>query len=176
VLAWGDNSKGQCNVPALPAGLGYVEIAGGDLHMVARVGPASTYATFGSGCPGSLPATRLVPLDTPRIGGTLQVRLFDLPVDAAFLITGWSNTISSIGALPLALAGFGMPTCTGFVSQDAVVCTVGANHQAVYSLPIPNLAGIIGQVFHQQALVLDPGAGNAIEAVMSDAVTGVVGG
>ena len=30
VVAWGDNAYGQCNVPALPAGLTYVEIAAGD--------------------------------------------------------------------------------------------------------------------------------------------------
>src|SRR5436189_127948 len=27
VVAWGDNTSGQCNVPALPAGLTYVEVA-----------------------------------------------------------------------------------------------------------------------------------------------------
>ena len=30
VVAWGDNYYGQCNVPALPAGLTYVEVAAGD--------------------------------------------------------------------------------------------------------------------------------------------------
>ena len=29
VVAWGDNFYGQCNVPALPAGLTYVEVAAG---------------------------------------------------------------------------------------------------------------------------------------------------
>ena len=29
VVAWGDNAYGQCNVPALPAGLTYVEVAAG---------------------------------------------------------------------------------------------------------------------------------------------------
>ena len=29
VVAWGDNADGQCNVPALPAGLTYVEVAAG---------------------------------------------------------------------------------------------------------------------------------------------------
>ena len=29
VVAWGDNWYGQCNVPALPSGLTYVEVAGG---------------------------------------------------------------------------------------------------------------------------------------------------
>ena len=34
VLAWGRNEEGQCNVPALPAGLTYVEIAAGRFHTV----------------------------------------------------------------------------------------------------------------------------------------------
>jgi hypothetical protein len=32
VVAWGDDQSGQCQVPALPAGLTYVEIAGGLFH------------------------------------------------------------------------------------------------------------------------------------------------
>jgi ribosomal protein L14 len=36
IVAWGDNSSGQCNVLALPAGLAYAEIAAGDQHVVAR--------------------------------------------------------------------------------------------------------------------------------------------
>ena len=36
VVAWGENSLGQCNVPALPPGLSYVEVAAGAGHTVAR--------------------------------------------------------------------------------------------------------------------------------------------
>jgi len=36
VVAWGDNYYGQCNVPALPAGLSYVEIAAGRFLGIAR--------------------------------------------------------------------------------------------------------------------------------------------
>jgi hypothetical protein len=36
VLAWGNNSFGQCSVPALPVGLSYVEIASGHDHTLAR--------------------------------------------------------------------------------------------------------------------------------------------
>src|SRR5262245_15972141 len=34
VVAWGDNSHGQCNVPALPPGLTYVEVAASGNHTV----------------------------------------------------------------------------------------------------------------------------------------------
>jgi hypothetical protein len=44
VIAWGDNSKGQCVVPALPSGLSYVEIASGSAHAVARRSDGSVVA------------------------------------------------------------------------------------------------------------------------------------
>ena len=44
VVAWGDNTYGQCNVPALPAGLTYVEIAAGCSHTVARRSDGSVVA------------------------------------------------------------------------------------------------------------------------------------
>ena len=36
ILAWGSNSSGQCNIPAIPIGLSYVEIACGDYHTLVR--------------------------------------------------------------------------------------------------------------------------------------------
>ena len=44
VVAWGDNGYGQCNVPALPAGLTYVEVAAGGYHTVARRSDGSVVA------------------------------------------------------------------------------------------------------------------------------------
>jgi hypothetical protein len=36
VLAWGNNAEGQCNIPAPPAGVSYVEIVAGLNHTLAR--------------------------------------------------------------------------------------------------------------------------------------------
>ena len=44
VVAWGDNGFGQCNVPALPVGLTYVEVAAGGQHTVARRSDGSVVA------------------------------------------------------------------------------------------------------------------------------------
>ena len=44
VVAWGHNPTGQCNVPALPAGLTYVEVAAGGWHTVARRSDGSVVA------------------------------------------------------------------------------------------------------------------------------------
>ena len=46
--AWGDNFAGQCNVPAPPPGLAYVEIAAGWLHTVARLSDGTVVA-WGNG-------------------------------------------------------------------------------------------------------------------------------
>jgi hypothetical protein len=43
-VAWGENSSGQCNVPALPQGLRYVEVAAGGEHSVARLSDGSVVA------------------------------------------------------------------------------------------------------------------------------------
>lgn len=157
-------------VPALDPGTSYVQVAGGRTHTAtARVGPTETYISFAHGCAGTMPATRLVPRDTPRIGKTLEVRLFDLPVDIALMTMGLASLSS-----PIALDGLGMPGCTAEVSIDAVLPLVGQDNQAVWSLPIPNLRSLVGLRFYNQAVVLDPGV-NALGLVTSDAAEGVVG-
>jgi len=176
VIAWGSNGYGQCNVPSLPAGLGYIQIGAGGFNTVAHVGAVSSYVIFGAGCAGSMPSTTLVPLDTPRIGAALQVHLDHLPVNAAFLIAGFSNSNSAFGPLPLDLGPIGMPGCAARVSIDFVALVLGSGGFADHRLPIPNVPGLVGVHFYQQALVLDPGAGNALGAVMSDAAAAVIGG
>ena len=134
---------------------------------MARLGPTSSYTGFGAGCAGSLPAARLIPLDTPRIGASLQVRLFDLPLDSAIMLTGLNSITVGMGA-------FGMPGCTLRTTIEIATPVYGAGGQAVYDLAIPNLATLIGATIHQQAVVPDPGA-NYIGAVMSDAAMAVIG-
>jgi len=175
IVAWGDNSYDQRYIPAIPSGLTYVEVAAAGAHTVVRLGAESSYVTFGTGCTGSLPPTKLVPLDTPYIGTTLQIHVDHLPVNAAFFITGWSNTTSSHGPLPISMGVFGMPGCSGRVSKDLIAFVVGTGGFADYRLPIPSNPMLVGVHFYQQALVLDPAAGNAFGGVMSDAAAGVVG-
>jgi hypothetical protein len=68
-----------------------------------------------------------------------------------------------------------MPGCTAFVSIDAVDLLLGAGTRASWSMSIPAAPNLLGSRFHQQALVVDPLAGNASGAVVSDAATAVVG-
>ncbi|MFY9342046.1 MAG: hypothetical protein WAT39_06135 [Planctomycetota bacterium] len=156
-------------IPRLDHGTSYVQLFVSWQNMAARVGPTTTYVSFAAGCAGSRPATRLVPRDTPRIGRTHRVTLFDLPVDVAMLAMGLQRTP------PTGLAGLGMPGCNWHVSLDATAVISGQGGQAVWNLPIPNVPSLVGIQFHNQALVLDPAAGNPMGAVVSDAATGVVG-
>ena len=105
----------------------------------------------------------------------LSVRLFDLPQSQAFVLFGLSATTSPHGGLPLEMTPFGMPGCYGAVRDDAYQFVAGANGQAAFSLAIPAMAQLVGAQFFQQALVLDPAAGNALGAVMSDAYTATIG-
>lgn len=163
------SSSPPYRAPALPAGSSYVDIAANDYQTAARVGPTSTYISYGHGCAGSQQAARLVPMDTPRIDKVLEVNVFDLPHDVAFMLFGWNRT------QPLSLASYGMPGCDAHVTPDGAYVLLGQHGWATYRLPIPNLPGLVGLRFHNQAVVLDQNAGNALGAVMSDAAEGVVG-
>jgi alpha-tubulin suppressor-like RCC1 family protein len=156
-------------VPELDPGTSYVQINSGQDTVLGRVAAESTYVGFAQGCAGSRPSTRLVPRDTPKIGRTMEVTLFDLPVDIAFLAMGWSRIT------PLSLASLGMPGCDLQISPDAVGLLVGQTNQARWFLPIPDQPSLLGVRFYNQALVLDPQAPNSFGAVLSDAAEGVVG-
>ena len=131
--------------------------------------------SFAPGCSGSLPPARLVPRDTPRIGETLVVTLFDLPADLALVCTGLSTSSTGALPLPIALGPFGMPGCTAYVSPDHLLLLAGANQQATLHFAIPNQPALVGARFHQQAFVPDAGAGNPLLGVVSNAATAIVG-
>ncbi len=156
-------------VPPLQPGTSYVEVDGGDQTVAARVGPTSTYVSFYSGCSGSRPAARLVPADTPRIGATLKVRIFDLPSDLAFLALGFTRT------QPVPLDFAGMPGCTAHITADAIDFAIGQSGIATVSVSIPSRQSLVGLHFFHQALVLDPAAGNVAGAVVSAAAEAVIG-
>ena len=134
----------------------------------------SWYRPFGAGCSGSLPTARMLPLDTPRLGATVRVRVVDLPLGIAFLMTGFSNSMGTTGPLPSSLAGIGMPGCFAYVRNDIVGVIAGPGTTAEFALTVPNDLGLVGLAFYQQAFVPDPGQ-NALGAVNSDAIEAVVG-
>jgi hypothetical protein len=124
-----------------------------------------------SGGAGSLPVSSLVPRDTPQIGKTLKVGITNLPTGSAALFMGWNKNTPG-----LSLANVGMPGCEAHASLDAVALLTGTGTDAMRSLAIPCQPLLLGVRFCMQAAVLDPGAGNALGAVASDASEGVAGG
>jgi alpha-tubulin suppressor-like RCC1 family protein len=61
VVAWGDNTYGQCNVPSPPPGLSYVEVAAGKQHAAARRSDGNVVAwattrSVSAACPRCPPA------------------------------------------------------------------------------------------------------------------------
>lgn len=163
------SGSGAVPVPPLLPGRSYVDVEFSGNQAAARVGPTSTYIGYGHGCSGSRPASRLVPMDTPRLGKTFQANLLDLPTDAAVMLFGWARTT------PQPLDPLGMPGCASHITLDGAYFLAGAHGWAKYFLPIPNLPGLVGLRFHNQAVVFDPGANNPLRAVVSDAAEGVIG-
>ncbi|MFO1078345.1 MAG: formylglycine-generating enzyme family protein [Planctomycetota bacterium] len=130
------------------------------------------YSTFATGCAGSMPPTHLVAENLPILGGALEVQLDNLPVNAAILVTGFSN---SAPGLPLSLTPYGMPGCWLRITTDLTAWIAGTSHQAIATLAMPQLAGLLGFPFYQQAAVPDPLAGNAAQLVTSDAAVAWIG-
>src|SRR5690606_2676167 len=127
------------NAPPLEPGTSYLSVSVNTrLDVVARVGPTSTYVSFARGCAGSRPTSKLVPRDTPRIGGTLEVTAFALPHDVAIMLFGWSRRQT-----PLPLASFGAPGCSAFVGADSTYLIAGQDHHASSRLAIPDVPDLI---------------------------------
>ncbi|HEU4419739.1 MAG TPA: hypothetical protein VFT55_12440, partial [Planctomycetota bacterium] len=110
----------------------------------------------------------------PRIGQTFSVRADGLPLSMAFMLYGLSNLSFAGVPLPLPLGAIGMPGCELRVSFDVADFQTGTANSATFSFTVPSSTTLVGFVFHQQALVLDPGT-NPFGAVMSDAATVVIG-
>lgn len=166
----GGMGYGQDTMPVLAPGTSFLGVSAGWDTVSGRVGPTCTYVSFAAGCAGSMPAARIVPRDTPCIGRTHQITVFDLPANVAVLGMGFSRPPQ-----PVSLAAFGMPGCTLQIDVDAVAALSGQWNRAKFSLPIPDRRSLLGLHFYQQALVLDPAAGNAAGAVVSNAAEGVIG-
>jgi hypothetical protein len=169
VVVCGNNFQfGQGRMPPLQPGESCVQVDAEYNGSMMRVGPTTRYVSVAAGCAGTLPAARLIPRDTPRIGTTHQVTLFDLPQDLAVLAFGWSQQA------PAPLAAIGMPGCFQHVAADAVFVLSGQGQQATMAFPVPDWPGLVGARFYNQAIVLDPGA-NTAGAVVSEAAEAVIG-
>jgi hypothetical protein len=122
-------------------------------------GDASSYASHGAGCPGSLGVPTLAARagSAPMPGSTLLVDLANLPFGTAVMAMGFSDRSSGPFTLPLDLGPFGMNGCRLLVDPLATLLVTGPNQTATWSLYLPQIPGLASLEFFNQAFVLDPG-------------------
>lgn len=114
------------------------------------------YQSFGPGCPNSIGTAALLNAALPRLGQTMIVNVTNVPAQLGLMITGASNTFSSLGPLPLDLTPLGVTGCSLRVGLDLLDALFTFGTTASWSLNIPNQTTLLGARFYQQAFVFDP--------------------
>jgi hypothetical protein len=133
------------------------------------------YGRFGAGCAGSAGVPQLESTSLPWVGGTLTLRLSNLPRQMPVALNlGFSNSAWGALSLPFPLAGIGMPGCWLLVSPDILCSIPGTSGTTTFGIAIPNDPSLVGLSFHNQAVVLDPGA-NPLGLTTSNGGTGRIG-
>lgn len=67
-----------------------------------------------------------------------------LRANVAFLITGWRDTMSSCGNLPVDLTSLGAPGCFGRVGIDSTSLRVGLVGNTLSTRTRPNFPSLLG--------------------------------
>jgi len=134
---------------------------------------------YGAGC-GS-PVLDLTPQANARpvIGTVGRAALTNIPSQPSisFVALGWSRTTSGGFALPLSLAGFGMPGCDLLTSAEApaVPTTPTGAASANLNLALPNNTGLVGLEVYLQGWAVAPGA-NLAGVIVSNGIHWRIGG
>ncbi len=138
------------------------------------LGPSPSFTQYGAGCVGSrgIPHLQAQTNSVPRTGTTFSARVANLPWNApTFLLFGLSNTTSAGLPLPFDLGIAGAPGCTLLASIDDIQAMTNVLGTAVWSLPVPTLAGA---QFYVQTVTFEPAA-NALGVVLSNGGEGMLG-
>lgn len=135
---------------------------GGDAGNVLAVdnlylGRQAEAVAYGAGCPSSLgapPVLAAAPGSRPALGSTFVIQVTGMPASLAFVVTGLSDTRSSVlGApLPAMLNGFGLTGCTLLADPLVVLPSSGTA-----SLVVPGGIAFADTDLFSQAFVHDPG-------------------
>lgn len=137
----------------------------------------AVYAPFGTGCPGRVGTPQLTNFagDLPGIGTTFTAELSMVPDSSiAFGILGLSNTMINGAPLPIDLGIIGIPGCTLYIDSRRQTLLSIAGERALWDTVLPADPSFLGQVFYQQALVVEDIFGGG-RFSMSNAALGVVG-
>lgn len=168
----------------LPAGLYYIEMRGfgtatGSYALHLACNHNAQYVAHLGGCRGSnntSPEFAVRAYEVPLLGSTFVAAFHAAPANAAvFGLLGLSRTLAA-GTLPLPfdLAPFGAPGCRLEVDPLSVqLLFANASGDASWPLSLPYQPAVLGLMFHQQGMVLDPAA-NALGLTASNSGSGLV--
>jgi len=140
---------------------------------------AASYTPYGQGCAGGLGQTPLLGAaagTSPARASTFVAEVSAVGNAAAVLLGSGLSRTQWLGAtLPLSLAPVGMPGCDVLASFDVTVLlpVAAATRRAQWRWTLPVLRALVGLSFFQQAVTLDPSAGNGTGGV-SNGCAGVV--
>ena len=143
-----------------------------DTWEYASLRPAS-FAAFGTGCPGSggMPVLAGDIGSLPWLGDNFDATLTNLgtgPFAVPFVILGDSKSTWGSTPLPLDLTSIGMPGCTLYTSLVVSYQLLNIGGAATWSVPIPNLAILVGVSVFAQGAIVSPST-NPLNLVMSNA-------
>jgi len=143
---------------------------------------AASYATYGSGCAGTLPQTprlRAHPLwsSAPVLGGQFFALVDRVPAGSPVGgVLGLSDSVYGAVPLPLSLTPFGMTGCELLASAEATILigTASTAGEANWVFTVPATPSLAGFAFFQQGIALVPGA-NPAGLVFTNGGHGIVG-
>jgi len=140
--------------------------------------PARSSA-FGGACPNPLGPLALAaaPDTRPWLGDVYELLLTGLPPQPglAVVVFGYSDQTWNGQSLPLALAGFGMPSCTLYAAAVDPFLVIHPGGSLRFPFPLPNAGWLRGFVYFNQATAFSPAYGNALGATTSNAVRTTLG-
>ncbi|MFT4513363.1 MAG: hypothetical protein ACI89X_000568 [Planctomycetota bacterium] len=152
-------------------------VAAPETWSYSAVTPATFTVLGGGGCPGSsgLPPV-MSSFDRPWLDEPFEITINQLPANGiGLMISGLSDTNSSIGPLPVSLAIIGMPGCLLSVDPVIIDAVFATGTTATWVLNMPNDPALLGQQFFSQCGALDIGI-NAAGIIVGNYGLSTIGG
>ncbi len=163
----GTNSGTRIDLPALQTAIN--EVAGSKV--------AGGFSLFGEGCAGTFGVPLLSMAGIPDIGDTVYATVLGVaPSSTGILMLGLSASRYAGQDLPIALDSFGLEGCTLHVRPDIQIPVLTGIGVVSYPIVIPNDPALIELQAFLQFVGVDPGAGNTLGAVVSNAAQVKLGG
>ena len=163
----GTNSGTRIDLPELQTAIN--EVAGSKV--------AGGFSLFGEGCAGTFGVPLLRMVGIPDIGDTVYATVLGVaPSSTGILMLGLSASRYAGQDLPIALDPFGMEGCTLHVRPDLQIPVLTGIGVVSYPIVIPNDPALIEMQAFLQFVGVDPGAGNTLGAVVSNAAQVKLGG